>query len=217
MNGDGPDGVLERLTSFPYYENYEQLTRLELFAISSVGPLPRKIAFIGSGPLPLSSLCLLQMLKNGTGTAKGSSRMHFMRDPSEPDGDVVILNIDRDEAAIAASLRLSMELGDEGRGMEFICTEAGSDAQDLREFDAVFIAALVGLSQAEKEDIVLKVAAKMRDGAILVIRSTWGLRTCLYPEMDMTTETLLGKLDVCLVVHPYSQVVNSIIIARVRQ
>ncbi|KAK3939644.1 putative nicotianamine synthase [Diplogelasinospora grovesii] len=208
--GSSPDDVFERLKSFPYYENYVDLTRLELCAMYSVtNSHPHKVAFIGSGPLPLTSLCMLDELKNSPMSLKGLSHCSDRIQP-------VILNMDYDEVAIAASLSLSLKLGARGQGMEFVCAEAGSDHQSLSEFDVVYVAALVGMSQADKEDILVKVANKMKRGALVVIRSSWGLRTCLYPEVDMTTDRLLQRLEPCVVVHPYGQVVNSVIVARVK-
>jgi nicotianamine synthase len=69
--------------------------------------------------------------------------------------------------------------------------------------------------------------------AILVVRSAHGLRKVLYPvrvkpfllrrvyvnfqqEFDSTTEAVVRCLDVQVVVHPYSHVVNSVIVGRVR-
>lgn len=208
-----PNETLARLKSFPYYDNYQDLTRLELCSILSTSKIaPRKVAFIGSGPLPLTSLCLLQSLKQDallTSLSHPDSATGQLSDP-------VILNIDYDSTAIAASLALSLALGEAGRGMEFICAEATSPSKDLAEFDVVYMAALVGISQAEKERIILQVVDRMRKGALLVVRSSWGLRTCLYPEVDLATETLLKRLECCVVVHPYGQVVNSVIVARVR-
>ncbi|GAB1315218.1 Nicotianamine synthase [Madurella fahalii] len=213
LDGEGADEVLKRLKSFPYYENYEELTRLELCAIlSATKTAPRRVAFIGSGPLPLTSLCLLNSLKSDTLVRS----MLPLGSDSAKDGVPVVLNVDCDEAAIAASLSLCMALGEPGRGMEFICAEATSSARDLVEFDVVYMAALVGVSQLEKEAIILHVAERMRKGALLVVRSSWGLRTCLYPEVDLATENLLKRLETCVVVHPYGQVVNSVIVARVR-
>ncbi|KAL1844210.1 hypothetical protein VTJ49DRAFT_3866 [Mycothermus thermophilus] len=238
-----PDDVLSRLRSFPYYDNYEELTRLELCAIlSATKSTPRRVAFIGSGPLPLTSLCLLQALKRDVQLARLSSP-----DPTSdsdsvstppPDPDPIVLNIDCDASAIAASLTLCLALGDTARGMEFVCAEAtapilpasstptenddDSDSdpapptRDLAEFDLVYMAALVGMSQADKERIVRRIAERMRPGALLVARSSWGMRTCLYPEVDLATEGLRDRLECCVVVHPYGQVVNSVIVARVR-
>ncbi|KAK3370391.1 Nicotianamine synthase [Podospora didyma] len=214
VKGAGPDEVQERLKSFPYYENYEELARLELCAILSVTKhAPKRIAFIGSGPLPLTSLCLLDALNNGSlGSRPSHTHAHELNQEA-----TVILNIDCDEAAISASLQLCLALGAPGQGMEFICTDAESPAQDLTEFDVVYMAALVGMSQTDKEDIMINIASRMRPGALMVVRSSWGLRTCLYPEVDLTTPSLLERLKPCIVVHPYGQVVNSVIVAKIRE
>ncbi len=210
-----PDEVRTRLQTFPYYANYEELTRLELCAIlSATKAPPRRVAFIGSGPLPLTSLCLLQSLKqNALSSTLPAPTLDAPAAAADP---VVVLNIDYSASAIAASLSLCLALGETGHGMEFLCAEATSPTKDLAEFDVVYMAALVGISQAEKEDIMLQVVGRMRPGALLVVRSSWGLRTCLYPEVDLATERLLARLEPCVVVHPYGQVVNSVIVARVR-
>jgi nicotianamine synthase len=151
------NAVFKRLMEFPYFNNYVDLTRLELAAIHCVHPTPiSKLAFIGSGPLPLTSLQLLQM------------------SPSV----LEILNIDHNRTAISQSSKLCENLGSKGEGMHFLCAEAGSC--DLRDFDVVYLAALVGSTQVEKEELLKDVVAKMREGAILVIRSAHGLRRVLY-------------------------------------
>jgi nicotianamine synthase len=233
--GPHPEDVLSRLRSFPYYDNYEELTRLELCAILSATKLaPRRVAFIGSGPLPLTSLCLLKALKHDAQLARLSSKDE---PASTQHSDPIVLNIDCDASAIAASLALCLALGETARGMEFVCAEAtapilpasstttttgdaesnsGSTTRDLAEFDLVYMAALVGMSQADKERIIRRIAERMRPGALLVARSSWGMRTCLYPEVDLATEGLRDKLECCVVVHPYGQVVNSVIVAKVR-
>lgn len=187
---------------------------MELCAIlSATKTAPRRVAFIGSGPLPLTSLCLLQSLKqDALATPPSTPSAKNEQQPTEP----LILNLDYDPSAIAASQALSFALGEAGRNMEFICAEATSPIKDLSMFDVVYMAALVGFSQTDKEGIILKVASQMRAGALLVVRSSWGLRTCLYPEVDLATEALLKRLECCVVSHPYGQVVNSVIVARVR-
>ena len=209
----GPDGstpaqVDERLATFPYYANYEELARLEMHAILACSPphpsaVPKRVAFIGSGPMPLTSLCLLRSL-NDSG----------VRSPP----DTTVLNIDCDQAAIDTSADLVRALGPYALGMEFKCADAAaSDCRDLREFNVVYVAALVGQTQMEKEDIILRVASRMKRGALLVMRSAWGLRTCLYPELDITaSEEMRAALRPCLVLHPYGEVVNSVVVARVR-
>ncbi|KAM7207633.1 Nicotianamine synthase domain containing protein [Naviculisporaceae sp. PSN 640] len=178
---DGPEKALERAKNFRYYSNYVELAWLELCAIRAARqPSSRKIAFIGSGPLPLTSLCLLQEIKRE------------IRPGSKPE-DIRFLN-----------------------GMEFLCAQAGSPEVDLREYDVVYLAALVGMSQEEKEEITLRVAETMRPGSLLVVRSAAGIRKCLYLEFDIATDRLLQKLEPCLTLHPHNEVVNSVIVARVK-
>lgn len=56
--GQFPDPV-EHLAGFPYYNNYKKLARLEFGMMIDNGvPVPEHLAFVGSGPLPLTSLVL---------------------------------------------------------------------------------------------------------------------------------------------------------------
>ncbi|KAK3352036.1 Nicotianamine synthase [Neurospora tetraspora] len=198
----GSDAVLKALQiDFPYFHNYVDLARLELSAIRAAMPTTelKKITFIGSGPLPLTSWCLLDEIRQTS------------------DNTPTITNIDMSPSAIATSLHLNAVLGPWGEEMEFFCGEAGSSSISLADSDVVYVAALVGLSQEDKEEIFLNVVRTMRPGALLVIRSAWGLRTCLYPEVSVNTERLLEVLEPCAVVHPYTDVVNSVVVARVRE
>ncbi|KAK7927620.1 hypothetical protein PG985_004618 [Apiospora marii] len=172
--GQDPAEAQRLLETFPYYGNYEELTRLELCALRSAGlDRPRKIAFVGSGPLPLTPICLLKALKEDALSGCVPSK-----DQSQ---GPVITNVDRDEKAIATSSNLVTRLGIPKEEMDHYCGSAESESQSLTSCDVVYLAALVGVTQLEKEQIALSIAARMRPGALLVIRSSWGLRTCLYP------------------------------------
>lgn len=65
--------------------------------------------------------------------------------------------------------------------MKFTCADAGSDEVELKDFDVVYLAALVGSTQQEKEAVLVNVVGKMREGALLVVRSAERLRRLLYP------------------------------------
>jgi nicotianamine synthase len=150
------------LTTFPYYTNYTHLSRLEFSAVSAFLPTaPSSIAFIGSGPLPLSSLCFLDSHPNAT-----------------------VHNIDRDAAALSVSAELCSKLG--YGGMTFSCEDVmiegsgcGKDAWET--FDVVFLAALVGNDTHSKLSILGSLARKLRKGALVVARSARGVRGVLYP------------------------------------
>jgi nicotianamine synthase len=109
-----------------------------------------------------------------------ASNDHETEDGHDEKGQPTIVNIDHDAAALAASTVLCETLGTWSHGMAFRCSDASS-VVDLHTFDVVFLAALVGVAQREKEDIIVSVARRMREGALMVVRSAHGLRTLLYP------------------------------------
>lgn len=147
--------------------------------------VPRKIAFLGSGPLPLTSMCLLKALR------ETASRMQ----PASKSFDTTIVNIDRDAAAHTSAITLHESLGSWSQGMEFMCADASLVA-GLEEYDVVFLAALVGVTQEEKESLTFSIARRMRPGALLVVRSAYGLRAVLYP-VSTTRESTLPVTFVC--------------------
>ncbi|KAH8151079.1 uncharacterized protein LAJ45_04781 [Morchella importuna] len=197
--------VNAELLKFPYYTNYVDLTRMEIYAMISMLPtMPRKFAFIGSGPLPLTSLCLADILEK---------ELH-----SDSKVPLLVHNIDRDASAIELSSSLCQKLGKRARSMTFQCTEAMEDQkkQDLTQFDVVYLAALVGANKSQKTEIIADVAGRMRAGALLVMRSAHSLRSLLYPVVDPGTDLEKGLLETLLVSHPYNHIVNSLVISRVK-
>ncbi|KAK4450396.1 putative nicotianamine synthase [Podospora aff. communis PSN243] len=203
--GTNPESCYEALMSFPYYENYEQLAWFELQALRTAkkpkDPVPLKCAFLGSGPLPLSSICLLEQLQQVSGAK----------------AQVEIYNVDMDGEAIRRSKDLIDKLSYKADGMYFIHGCAGSDEIDLGSMDVINLAALAGETQAEKEHIIINVAKQMKIGAILVVRSARGLRTVLYPEFDAQHDSckeIRQILQPLTELHPMNHVVNSAIIFR---
>ncbi|KLU92778.1 nicotianamine synthase 3 [Magnaporthiopsis poae ATCC 64411] len=199
----------DRLCRFPYYSNYVELVRIELAALFTVLPSPpTKIAYIGSGPMPLTSICIMQALA-GVGSPWGA----WKGDPLTE-----ILNIDCDDSALRISSEMASQLDLTGEArMRFAKADAKDFDLDLSGYQVVYLAALVGSTNEEKEKCILNVASRMDTGAVILTRSAWGLRKCLYPELQISRPALLRCLDVCLVVHPYGAVVNSVMVARVKE
>ena len=179
------------LRSFPYYDNDVDLCRLEYSTLRAVSQNePRSIAFIGSGPLPLTSFCLADRLPN--------SQIH---------------NIDNDPGAIELSSTLTRQL--HYKNITF-GTENAYGGKSLTEFDVVYLAALVGLEAEEKLRIVRDVAGRMRAGAVLCLRSAHSLRELLYPVIQPSELWNGGILLEPLVdIHPWNHIVNSTLLMRV--
>ncbi|PVZ11997.1 nicotianamine synthase family protein [Actinomycetospora cinnamomea] len=174
------------LEEFPYLQNYRDLTRMEFHAVAGHAPAPpRRALFVGSGPLPLSALLLARH-----GVA------------------VDAVDVDRDAVALGAAL--ARALGDDVAVREGDVLTLG----DLGGYDLVCLAALVGLAPEEKAAALAHVRSGMRPGAMVLARSAHSLRTLLYPVLDVA-DGGLGGLDPVAVLHPHTDVVNSVVLARV--
>nr|BAB17823.1 nicotianamine synthase 2 [Oryza sativa Indica Group]BAB17826.1 nicotianamine synthase 2 [Oryza sativa Indica Group] len=187
------DNPLDHLARFPYYGNYVNLSKLEydLLVRYVPGIAPTRVAFVGSGPLPFSSLVLAA---------------HHLP-------DAVFDNYDRCGAANERARRL-FRGADEGLGarMAFHTADVATLTGELGAYDVVFLAALVGMAAEEKAGVIAHLGAHMADGAALVVRRH-GARGFLYPIVDLE-DIRRGGFDVLAVYHPDDEVINSVIVAR---
>jgi nicotianamine synthase len=175
------------LALFPYVRNYQQLTELEIHTLLGLGLRRtglRRVAFLGGGPLPLSGLLLSRGL----------------------DVPVDVVEVDSDAVALSCAVLHRLDAAGsvhvlQGDARRHPCI-AGSDV--------VVLASLVGVSQADKRAVLSAVADQMRPGAVLVVRSSYQLRSLLYTPVDLND--LLGFRPLALL-HPFTAVVNSLIIA----
>jgi hypothetical protein len=153
-----------RLAEFPYYENYVELVRLELGALRTVMAVsPRRVVFVGCGALPVSSVCLREALegrggglwdRDGDGDGDGDG------DRGNGEGEVEVRNVDCDEEAVRLGGRLCERLGVEG--VSFEVRRAGEEEGNVGEgggcyagVEVLVLAALVGETQREKENVLL--------------------------------------------------------------
>jgi nicotianamine synthase len=187
------DNPLDHLTLFPYFSNYLLLSQLEhgLLARHVPGPPPARVAFVGSGPLPLSSLVL---------AARHLPAAAFDNYDICGDANDRARRLVRADAALAAR-------------MAFRTSDVSDVTRDLAGYDVVFLAALVGMAAEEKARVVEHLGRHMAPGAALVVRSAHGARGFLYPVVD-PEEIRRGGFDVLAVHHPEGEVINSVIIAR---
>ncbi|WP_275264617.1 nicotianamine synthase family protein [Jiangella asiatica] len=174
----------QELALFPYLDNYRQLSRMEIGVLASALPRrARSLAFVGSGPLPLSSLFLAGDL------------------------DLSVDNLDRDGIALEAGARVATALG----YPDLTSHQVDVAAADLSGYDVVVLAALVGDTVEAKRRILDRLGASMRPGAVLLARSARGLRTLLYPPVDLAA---LAGFELLTQVHPVNDVINSAVLAR---
>lgn len=181
---------LHHLDLFPYYSNYLKLSRLEFDILNQhYSTEPNRVAFVGSGPLPLTSIVLASNhLKNTS-----------------------FDNYDIDHSANSmASLLISPD-PDLSQRMFFHSTDIMEVTDGLKEYDVVFLAALVGMDINDKIKVIQHLAKYMALGSILMLRSAHGARSFLYPVVE--PEDLHG-FEVLSIFHPEDEVINSVVIAR---
>lgn len=181
---------LHHLNLFPYYENYVKLAGLEYKILYENGVVqPKKVAFVGSGPMPLTSIVMATHHMLST---------HFD-------------NFDIDESANDAARRIVASEAELERRMKFETYDIMEVREKLGEYDCIFLAALVGMNKEEKVKILGHVRKYMKSGGILLVRSAHGARGFLYPVVD--EDDLLG-FEVLSIFHPTNEVINSVVLVR---
>ncbi|XWS42328.1 hypothetical protein CRYUN_Cryun16bG0005100 [Craigia yunnanensis] len=184
------ENPLHHLNIFPYYSNYLKLSQLEFNILSKhCSNVPSKVAFVGSGPLPLTSIVLASFHLTTTS-------FH---------------NYDIDPSANSKALQLVSSDPDLSKRMFFHTTDIMDVTNALKDYEVVFLAALVGMDKDEKVRVIDHLAKYMAPGALLMLRSAHGARAFLYPVVDPCD---LRGFEVLSVFHPTDEVVNSVVIAR---
>ncbi|XVF62465.1 hypothetical protein PTKIN_Ptkin09bG0010000 [Pterospermum kingtungense] len=184
---------LDHINIFPYFSNYLKLTHLEFSMLKrECTTLPNRVAFIGSGPLPLTSIIL--------------ATKHLVTTSFH--------NYDMDPSANAKALKLVCSDPDLSKRMFFHTADIMNVSSGLKEYEVIFLAALVGMDKQEKTQVISHLAVHMAPGAFLLLRSAYGARAFLYPVIDPCDD--LQDFDVLSVFHPTDEVINSVIIARKR-
>ena len=77
------------------------------------------------------------------------------------------------------------------------------------------VAALVGTTQAQKRAALQAIGTSVEPGTHVVVRSADGLRSLLYPVVDIRDVRDAGLVPEVLV-HPLGEVINSVLVARRR-
>ena len=183
------------LSRFPYLENYRQLSRLELHTLRGAGHVPRpggRVCFLGGGPLPVSALLVHREL----GAA------------------VDVVDNEPQAANLARRLLNRLEPGPDLRVAQADATSAGDMAQLLAGCDVVVMAALVGHTQEQKRAVLRTVGRTLDPGAYLVVRTAHGLRSLLYAAVEPGEVAEAARCVPQVLVHPLSDVVNSVLVAR---
>ncbi|RUS22570.1 Nicotianamine synthase [Endogone sp. FLAS-F59071] len=184
--------ITTALRQFPYYNEYQELVRMEYQLLCGVGDPAAAIhhvAFIGSGSMPMTAMILAE---------------HFL--------ETRFHAFDIDKEANGLARLIVARLGDQvSKRIRFTDADAEGISEPYAGFDLIYLAALVGKGRKEKQRIIAHLATYMRKGALLLVRSAHGLRKLLYPVVK---EEDLAGFRVLVTARPGNDIVNSVIIAR---
>ncbi|KAJ4709344.1 Nicotianamine synthase [Melia azedarach] len=181
---------LNNLNLFPYYGNYVKLANLEYNILNINGVVqPKKVAFVGSGPMPLTSIVMASHHMKST---------HFD-------------NFDIDEVANVVGRKIVASDAEFEKRMKFLTCDIMEVKEKLAKYDCIFLAALVGMSKEMKVKIIGHIRKYMKDGGFLLLRSAKGARAFLYPVVE---EHDLLDFEVLSIFHPTDDVINSVVLVR---
>lgn len=181
---------LNNLNLFPYYGNYVLLANLENKLLNDNGVVhPNKVAFIGSGPMPLTSIVMATHHMKST---------HFD-------------NFDIDYKANEVARRIVASDAELEKRMKFETRDIMNVRERLAEYDCIFLAALVGMNKEDKVKILGHIRNYMKEGSVLLVRSAKGARAFLYPVVE--EHDLLG-FELLTIFHPNNEVINSVVLVR---
>lgn len=185
---------LDNLKLFPYYGNYLKLAELEYGLLVDTCPRLKfsrsRIAFVGSGPMPLTSIVL--------------ARNHMPL--------TMFFNYDIDESANEKARKLVSTDEALSQRMVFHTTDILNVYHELASYDVVFLAALVGMEIDQKVDVMQHLSRYMAPNAVLMLRSARGARAFLYPVVEDTD--LPEGFEHVTTYHPEGEVINSVLVAR---
>ncbi|MDO8658455.1 MAG: nicotianamine synthase family protein [Candidatus Levybacteria bacterium] len=148
------------LSRYPVYNFYEKIIPLE-FGIGNAlyEKVVCNVLFIGSGPLPLSSIILAK-----------TAKIHV-------DG----IDILQEACDISTKLVKKLKLQTQIR---FICTDICA-MDTIKKYDIIILSTLAGETIQEKLAIFEYLNKHMRKGQILIIRTVQGLKSLLYQESQI--------------------------------
>ncbi|XP_010545875.1 PREDICTED: nicotianamine synthase-like [Tarenaya hassleriana] len=143
----------------------------------------KKVAFVGSGPMPLTSFVM---------ATRRMTTTHFDNFDIDPTANELARKIAASDHALEER-------------MKFLTRDVMELKEEFAEYDCVFMAALVGMSGEEKAKIIGHIRKYMKKGGYLLVRSAKGARAFLYPVVE---EAHLLGFQVISVFHPMDDVIN---------
>lgn len=183
INSETP---MSALATFPYIDNYVELTKRELGLVVKSGLVIKKgrlALVIGSGPLPLSA--------------------YEMRRQAG-------MKVDHVDSS-AEAIELSEQLGRVLRFESQYYLKDGKDVLLEKQYDLILVAALAGETVQQKQEIINNILPYLKPTGRLIVRSAQGSRELLYPAIKAAE---LKNVELLEEYHPNDYIINSVFIYR---
>lgn len=180
--------IWKDIEQFPYIENYKSMTDYEMKDIDSciAHDTKHRVLFIGSGPLPLSSIYMAKKY------------------------NLMIDNVEIDSHAYSVSRKIIYKLK-----LDSHINSIHSDILDIKDFskyNLIFVAALAGTDEKEKKSVIRHIKRYSTKGTHIILRSVVDLGNLLYPKI---TQTHLKGLQLIKYGDTHHGVINNIIITKI--
>lgn len=178
------------LHDFPYYSNYNRLTDFELGAIRRHRNLAdQRMLYVGNGALPFTALMY-----------------------SRKEKGLLVDCLDRDLKSRELGAKIFEYTG--VKGSFHLGDIADADLQ-LEKYDILFICALVGSSNEEKNAWLERMHPRLNKGSLVVVRSVPDdHRKLLYPQFTFSPENSTRYIRLGEYIPPREiKVINSIQLA----
>jgi len=173
------------IKKYPAYVFYKKLISFE-FGISNAlyKRALNRILFIGSGPLPISSILLAENY------------------------DIYVDCLDIQKEACEISSKLIPKLGLSGK-INFMHKDI-TKMKSVETYDVIILATLAGETDREKQALLRYLIRSIKKDQILIIRTVQGLRSLLYP---MIREKYLRGFQIQFQ-NKISTIINSVIVVK---
>jgi nicotianamine synthase len=151
--------VQNLIKKFPYFYNYEIMIENEIMAIknSCQHHNEHRVLFVGSGPLPLTSILIKQKY------------------------NILVDNLDKDKQAINLSQQIIELL--KLKEIQNINIDILKQ-KDFSKYNIIIIAALVGNNEVEKNKIVKHIIKNAQENTHIILRGVEGLGELLYSPVS---------------------------------
>lgn len=176
-----------RLPDFPYYQNYIDLTNLEMSLLDQLSEswttLP--VLFVGGGALPMTAIMMAKLRRISS----------------------VVLDIDPEAVDLANRVISLLGLDNKVK----VILGDGTTWQQFPNFHTIYVAALAGVDDKSKEEIFQNISGQIAHEQIVIARSSWGARQLLYRPLPDLTHLGLKRV---LQHDPRDGIVNSIVLLK---